>query len=343
MTINTTLAGLSQTASLNGPDGSADLPSSLDDAIRYSNSFIAMLRDGAGFTAGAVAAGLGFTPVQQGTGPSQLSNIIKIGWSGAAQLRLAVDGTDFGTTWPMSITGNCSGNAATATNAVNANNLGGFAAAEYARRTSLNVIGIGWTGATISISIDGNNFGGVHPMTVTNANVSNACSGNAATATTAASCSGNAASASNASALQGYVPGNFILASGALSSIGNSGFTQVTASISGTGVFWGCSVSDARLKKNVAPTTQDSLAKIARLDFVQFEFGNLPSGAAVDDGHVHKVGFIAQQAEAIDSEWVVEPEGGFKQPDTFALLCEALHAIKQLNAKVAALEERLAA
>lgn len=51
MAVNTTLAGLSQTAASNGPDGSADPPSSLDDAIRYALSFIAQLRDGNGFTA----------------------------------------------------------------------------------------------------------------------------------------------------------------------------------------------------------------------------------------------------------------------------------------------------
>jgi hypothetical protein len=48
MSVNTTLAGLSQTASSNGPDGTADPPSALDDAIRYALSFIAMLRDGVG-------------------------------------------------------------------------------------------------------------------------------------------------------------------------------------------------------------------------------------------------------------------------------------------------------
>lgn len=50
MTINTTLAGLSQNPALNGPDGAADLPSQYDDAIRNQGSFIAQLRDGVGFT-----------------------------------------------------------------------------------------------------------------------------------------------------------------------------------------------------------------------------------------------------------------------------------------------------
>lgn len=47
MTVNTTLAGLSQTPASNGPDGGADPPSALDDALRYHGAFIAQLRDAA--------------------------------------------------------------------------------------------------------------------------------------------------------------------------------------------------------------------------------------------------------------------------------------------------------
>lgn len=50
MAVNTTLVGLSQTVSSNGPDGTVDAPSTLDDAQRYALSFIATLRDGKGFT-----------------------------------------------------------------------------------------------------------------------------------------------------------------------------------------------------------------------------------------------------------------------------------------------------
>ena len=46
MSINTTLAGLSNTASGNGTDGAVDAPSTLDDSIRYALSFVAQLRDG---------------------------------------------------------------------------------------------------------------------------------------------------------------------------------------------------------------------------------------------------------------------------------------------------------
>lgn len=44
---------------------------------------------------------LGFTPVQQGGGTSQLSNKVYIGWLGS-QLGLTVDSTNFGSSWPIS-------------------------------------------------------------------------------------------------------------------------------------------------------------------------------------------------------------------------------------------------
>ena len=50
MSITTTLAATSQTVASNGPDGTVDAPSTLDDAIRYALSFIATLRDGKGYT-----------------------------------------------------------------------------------------------------------------------------------------------------------------------------------------------------------------------------------------------------------------------------------------------------
>lgn len=46
MALTTTLAACNTNPALNGPDGSTDLPSSLDDQCRYLASFIAQLRDG---------------------------------------------------------------------------------------------------------------------------------------------------------------------------------------------------------------------------------------------------------------------------------------------------------
>lgn len=50
-------------------------------------------------------ASLGFTPVQQGGGASQTASKLYIGWSAWNALRLQVDSMDFGSTWPIAITG----------------------------------------------------------------------------------------------------------------------------------------------------------------------------------------------------------------------------------------------
>jgi microcystin-dependent protein len=53
--------------------------------------------------------------IKQGGGPLQTDSTIYIGWSGASQLRIQIDNTDFGATWPINIYGSASGNSATAT------------------------------------------------------------------------------------------------------------------------------------------------------------------------------------------------------------------------------------
>ena len=78
-----------------------------------------------------IPARLGYTPVQQGTGPGQTNSAIKIGW-GSGGVRLQVDSTDFGYTWPINING-------AATTAGNADTVGGWHADPL--RTWGNLIG----------------------------------------------------------------------------------------------------------------------------------------------------------------------------------------------------------
>jgi hypothetical protein len=47
---------------------------------------------------------LGFTPIQQGGGTSQSTNKLYIGWA-SNKLRLQVDSTDFGSNWPIDVSG----------------------------------------------------------------------------------------------------------------------------------------------------------------------------------------------------------------------------------------------
>lgn len=128
--------------------------------------------------------------------------------------------------------------------------------------------------------------------------------------------------------------------------IRNEGAGYFIGFIDGYGeVNWPVGPSDERLKANIAPTTQDSLAIINQLEFIKYNFKPIhytkEDGSEddfhIDDEHLHELGLRAQQAQAIDSE-LVSSIGTYLQlnPTEVALL--ALHGVKQLLARVAALE-----
>jgi hypothetical protein len=374
MTINTTLAGLSQNQALNGPDGATDLPATLDDAQRYALSFTARLRDGVGFTAGAINAALGFTPVRQGTGPGQLSNTVSIGWSAGGKLLCSVDTNAFGNLWPI----DTSGNAATATNAVNANNANACSGNAATASNATNAYACSGNAATASNAsavngISGFNYsnrakqpvyvwctdGSAGDQYLTQpGNMSVAFATNAGNATfantagsapanggTSAACSGNAATAStasNANALGGIGPGGWIQNGGSVNSIRINGSAQLIGDLAGIGDrWWAVNVSDMRLKQDVAPVAVDSLANIDRMNFVSYRM--LPGYESVQhEGRVHPVGVLAQEAEQIEANWFDDAGLQFKQPHEYSLLMSAMHAIQQLSAKVKSLEARLA-
>ena len=310
MPLYTDIASLSQTPASNAADGTTDAPSTIDNNMNLLASFIAKLRDGAGYTAGAIAAALGYTPVQQGTGTSQLSNTVKIGWSASSQLRAQVDATDFGVNWPINVTGN----AAT---------VGSLAAAEFVRRTTGNAMTLTWDG------VNGYVYPAVDGIPQSSYVIWNKVQGKP---TDLASFS-NSPGYQTAAQLTAYAVQRL---QGVISLENIAGGTSGMAVQIGGGIYlnWGVTVSDASLKENIQPTTQDSLAKVRRMSFKSFNF--VPGH---DDGHEHKSGLIAQDLEAIDPE-LVDNSGTWKQPRLWEHLCVALHAIQQLEAKVAALEVR---
>lgn len=328
MSINTTLAGLSTNPALNGPDGAVDPPSALDDQQRYHGSFIAQLRDGTGFSAGAAVAALGFTPVQQGTGGSQLPNTVKIGWSAANFLRVQVDASDFGVNWPINVTGNAATatNATNAATAANASALGGVAPTGYVKSTTGNVVALTWDGTNgwVYSSVDGSPQSAYTLWEkIPNRPTDLSQFGNGPGYATV-----------------GYTDGSYLKRESAALSLGNIGTGGLYVNISGFGaVSWGVTPSDRRLKTDIAPSTEDSLSKIAKIDFKQFRFRQDVTETPVDDGRLHRLGVIAQDLEDIDPAWLQEG-GTWKAPNQQALLYAALHAIKQLEAKVATLEAR---
>lgn len=321
MSINTTLAGLSTNAALNGPDGATDLPSQLDDAIRYALSFTAQLRDGLGFTAGAVVSGLGFTPVQQGTGTGQSTSTLKMGWSGAGKIRVQVDNTDFGSTWPIDISGAAASatTATTAASATNAITVGGINPVEFVRRGTANAMGLVWDSGAgyVYASVDGTpqsayTLWAKIPDRPTNLNQFT-----------------NGPGYQTAAQLSAFAVAREVSVTG----LGNIGLTGAYVRLADNSTLsWGTTISDARLKENIRPAEQDSLAKVRRLSFKAFNFKE-----GCDDGREHKLGLIAQEIEAIDPEFV-DSSGTWKQPRVWEMLCVALHSIQQLEARVAALE-----
>ena len=148
----------------------------------------------------------------------------------------------------------------------------------------------------------------------------------------------------NSGQLGGQNPGYYINNAGsAVVNIRNTGAINLVAAIGGYGdVVWGVSGSDERLKRDIEPTQQDSLADIEKLSFVRFRFRDGVTKLKIDDGQVHPLGLIAQQAEAVNSNWA-NSAGTFKAIDQYSILMSALHAIQQLNDQVRTLTAKLAA
>lgn len=325
MPLPSSITDLSQNPALNGPDGNTDLPSSLDDGLRLAYAFTAQLRDGVGFDANAIKTALGYTPVQQGTGPSQTPAEVKIGWDGASRLRVQVDATDYGTSWPINISGNAS-TATTAANATNAAAVGGVAETAIARSlTPGELVGFAWDSGTQTVIARVNAF--TRYVYTEWSRVENRPT--------------NLSQFANG---PGYVTASNVVAKlDTVTGMGRvSGQNALYAQVTGLGTAaWGVTVSDERLKLDIADTTADSLEKIDRIRFVGFRFIE-----GIDNGARHDVGALAQQLEEIEPRWVLQG-GTWMQLDVGEMLLDAMHAIQQLHglvrvqaARIAALEGR---
>ncbi|WP_261503562.1 tail fiber domain-containing protein [Burkholderia multivorans] len=121
----------------------------------------------------------------------------------------------------------------------------------------------------------------------------------------------------------------------------DGGARHINMFIDGQGIAYvAANWSDMRLKTNIAPTEEDSLAKIKALKFKQFDWRA--------DGKHQSLGIIAQQAKTVDESFVYQAPGdpldvrtNPMMLETNALLLTALHAIQQLSAEVDALKAQL--
>ena len=98
-------------------------------------------------------------------------------------------------------------------------------------------------------------------------------------------------------------------------------------------------VSDVRIKENIKPIAQDSLALIDQTEFVEYDYKK-------NGSHIH-AGVIAQEVEQFAPQWVSEHDNGDGITDMrfmkhHEMLMTAMHAIQQLSAEVKDLKRQLA-
>lgn len=375
MPVNQTIASLSQTPAQNGPLG-IDPPSALDDSMRFGLSFIAQLRDGDGFKAGAIPKALGFTPIQQGTGIGQAASIVKIGWADGL-LRVQVDDTNFAGVWPIGISGNAS-SATNATNAATANyaNTAGSANsatnANYATNAgnanTANSATSAGNAATAGVAANANALGGravgefVRRVSTNEfalgwdgARINGFVDGgNQVFRTNWANVDGRPTDLASFSNGPGYVTryGNALVDVGAPDNSGvvgraipntdfRIGYINVIPGglgviVDGAAYSWGINASDERLKENIRPTTEDSISKIQALEFKAFDFK--PS-AKLFAGISRKSSLTAQQAESVDPDWVTN-HGDYKQLNLETILTSVAHALQQALIRIEELERK---
>ena len=241
---------------------------------------------------------------QAGTGSGQSGNIVKIGWSPQSNLRVQVDATDFGATWPINITGS-STSVAGQTSAATANSV-----AVRGSNGSINASAISCGGLTYASS--GAGFFG---NTTTNGDgvVRTGAYDNSATAITTNQVTGNYHMAF-------YFNG---------SNIGSVYGTTSNCSFNTT--------SDYRLKENVIPLA-NSLSIIEKIKPRSFNFIAEPNKTY--DGFIaHELAKVVPYAVTGEKD-AVDEQGGIKpqQVDYSKLVAVLVGAVQELSARVKELE-----
>lgn len=91
--------------------------------------------------------------------------------------------------------------------------------------------------------------------------------------------------------------------------------------------------SDRRLKRNILPSTKDSLGKFSKVKYKWFEY--VP-GHGLAEGLNH--GVIAQEVMEFAPEWIATDPDGYYVLDQTAMQMDSFKAITQLAEKVKKLE-----
>jgi len=116
--------------------------------------------------------------------------------------------------------------------------------------------------------------------------------------------------------------------------------TNVTFYVDGTYEGYVGLISDARIKENVEPAVEDSLALLEEVETFRFDVPprHLAEGDTADTRHF-EAGFIGQQLREIMPDAAIEQED-LITIEALPLLARCVRAIQQLNDKVKALEAR---
>jgi hypothetical protein len=210
---------------------------------------------------------------------------------------------------------------------------------------SIYCVGTSYFGSTVTVNgtVAATTFTGALTGNVTG-NVtgsSGSCTGNAASATTAAACSGNAATASSAT---------YATRSGEVYNSGNCGMYAGNAAYSnllqtdgnmvirdsGATVIWSAQfgwVSDGRQKKNIRATTLSGLQKINQIRIVDFEW---KEGHPLNDGRSH-TGVVSQELLSVIPEAVGQVDDTL-MIDKGAMVPYLVKAVQELSEQVKSLQ-----
>ena len=123
---------------------------------------------------------------------------------------------------------------------------------------------------------------------------------------------------------------------GLANALRSSGYIEYQSDVGAIGVNY--FNSDARLKKNIAPTAKTARQAIDQIEFKQFDWNEF-----TDQNNEHvELGVVAQQLQQVNPKFVNEMSDstlGVNEPE---LLTYALKAIQELSAELAAVKQELA-
>lgn len=313
-----------------------DLATAGAGAASYTSGISAITVDAYGRVTGVTGSAnyqtaLGFTPVQQGGGTGQGSNKLYIGWA-SSKIALQVDSTNFGTTWPVDISG-----------------LSAKASTLSQGGSNGTAMTFNWSGQSGQPSwLWGSNNGTDHYVwnpanfSVNYANWSGYFDNGTVWLTGNQINSYKTTASHDLSLAINYVGFGSSTSWRRLFDVYDGRSTIISRHNANDRSFycWGNVVayysSDQRLKTNITPIS-NALEKVCKINGVEFDWTNEYLANCIDDPYFtrkHDVGVIAQEVEAVLPEVVSTRDDGIKAVKYDRIVSLLIEAIKELKAEV---------